>query len=180
MWAGRLTWVFFSWPWQLLRHWDSAGCSVSVELLISLGPLYCLSGTISTGNSSRWFVPHILDFFDHMNLLLQRKHPFQFSSSSIRSSYTSEGMWRTNAPKEGDVRGHYCRKAVWLFSNYANVKTEIFHPMPIWVNKSPVAQRSLIVSCPCETLEGASHGCGNIVRPRGQENRPGGSRGAWT
>lgn len=43
-----------------------------------------------------------------------------------------------------------------------------------------MAQRSLVMTCPCETLEGTSHGTVNLVEPLGQENRPVGSRHIWT
>lgn len=36
------------------------------------------------------------------------------------------------------------------------------------------------MTCPCETLEGTSHGTVNPVKPLGQENRPVGSRHIWT
>lgn len=48
------------------------------------------------------------------------------------------------------------------------------------MGKSPVVQRTLVMSCPCESLEGASHGTVNLVEPLGQENRPVGSRHIWT
>lgn len=89
---GRIS---LSTSWSANMTWQSlasflAGCSVSVEL------------PVSTGNSSRWFELHILDFFGYMNLLLQ-KHSFQLSFSSVCSSYISRGAWRMNAPKEGEV-----------------------------------------------------------------------------